>query len=138
MAGFAPSQISSFNAGEEAFKNQIVPGSKIPQSGGGGGGMGGNVDSYFKAALGGEGIDIATSSIDAVSGILKGAKGGIFEDCDIFACADGSLAIGKLLPPDYLEVAKKSGLKIDYSPVKETGANLGAMGFSSAGQSQGG
>jgi hypothetical protein len=100
--------------------------------------MGGNVDSYFKAALGGGGIDIATSSIDAISGILKGAKGGIFEDVDIFSFADGSLAIGKLLPHDYLEI-KKSGLKIDFSPVKETGAVLGAnLGFSSAGQSQGG
>jgi hypothetical protein len=35
-------------------------------------------------------------------------------------------------------MAKKSGVKIDFSPVKETGANLGAMGFSSAGQVQGG
>ena len=137
MAGFASSQISSFNEGEEAFKNQIVPGSKLPQSGGDGGGMGGNIDDDLKVALGG-GINIATSSIDGLAGIVKGPKGGIFEDCDIFSAADGSLAPGKLLPPDHLVMAKKPGFKIDVSIVTETGAVLGPnLGFSSAGQGQG-
>jgi hypothetical protein len=132
MAGFAPSQISSFNEGEEVFKNQIVPGSKLPQSGGGAGGMGGNVDSYFKEALGGEGIDIATSSLD---GIIP--KGGAFEG-DLFAWADGAfLAMGKISYHDFFEMAKKMGLKLDVSVVKETGANLGAnMSLISGGQGQ--
>ena len=110
----------------------------LPNNSGNGGGMGGNVDNDLKVLFGG-GIDFATSSIDGLAGILKGHKGGIFEDGDIFAFADGSfLAFAKLLPPDYLEMAKKAGFKIDVSIVKETGAVLGAnLGFSSAGQGQG-
>jgi hypothetical protein len=109
----------------------------FPNNGGNGGGMGA-INKNFKEAFGGDGIDIATSSIDGLAGILKGPKGGIFEDCDIFAAADGSLAVGKLLPHDHLVMAKKAGIKIDVSIVKETGAVLGAnLGFSSGGQGQG-
>ena len=128
MSDIAPSQASRFNAGEEAFKSQIVPGSKIPQSGGGNGEMGGNIDDNFKF---GEGINIGTSSLDAII-----PKGGVFEG-DLFAWADGALAMGKISYHDFFEMAKKMGLKLDVSVVKETGADLGAnMAIISGGQGQ--
>jgi hypothetical protein len=128
MSDIAPSQASRVNEGEEAFKSQIVPGSKIPQSGGGNGGMGGNLDENFKF---GEGINIGTSSLDAII-----PKGGAFEG-DLFAWADGALAMGKISYHDFFEMAKKMGLKLDVSVVKETGADLGAnMSLISGGQGQ--
>jgi hypothetical protein len=136
MAGFASSQISSFNEGEEAFKNQIVPGSKLPQSGGDGGGMGGNIDNDIKLALGG-GIDIGTGSLGGVLSIFNG-NGGVFENSNIFEIFDGAfLALGKISYHDFFEMAKKKGLKLDVSVVKETGADLGAnLSISSSGQGQ--
>ena len=133
----AHSQASRVNDGEEAFKSQIVPGSKIPQSGGkngGMGGMGGNLDDTFKFGEGG--IDISTGSLEGVLSLLKG-NGGVFENAEIFAFADGALAMGKISYHDFFEMAKKMGLKLDVSMVKETGADLGAnMSFISGGQGQ--
>jgi hypothetical protein len=135
MSDIAPSQASRVNKGEEAFKSQIVPGSKIPQSGGGNGGMGGNLDENFKFGEGG--IDISTGSLEGVLSLLKG-NGGVFENAEIFAFADGALAMGKISYHDFFEMAKKMGLKLDVSVVKETGADLGAnMSLISGGQGQG-
>ena len=124
--------------GKMLFANNIIkdsenthtnPGAGFPNSGGKNGGMGGNIDNTFKF---GEGINIGTSSLDSII-----PKGGAFEG-DLFAWADGALSMGKISYHDFFEMAKKMGLKLDVSVVKETGADLGAnMAIISGGQGQG-
>ena len=67
---------------------------------------------------------------------LKGIFGNGAFNAD-FSCFD-ALALGKLSFFEFWEMAKKSGLKVDFSVVKETGADLGAnMSLISGGQGQG-
>lgn len=138
----SPNQPSDI--GKMLFANNIIkdsenthtnPGAGFPNSGGKNGGMGGNIDDTFKFGEGG-GIDISMGSLDGVLSLLKG-NGGVFE-ADLFAWADGALAMGKISYHDFFEMAKKMGLKLDVSVVKETGADLGAnMAIISGGQGQG-
>ena len=79
-------------------------------------------------SLFGDGIHIATGSLETIL-----PKGAVFEG-DLFAWADGVLT-GKISYDDFWKMAKKTGLKLDVSLVKETGADLGAnMSFISGGQ----
>ena len=107
----------------------------IPSNGGKGGGMvGGNIDDDLKA-FGGS-IDIGTRSLGEVLSIFNG-NGGVFENNIFEKVFDEALAFGKISYHDFFEMAKKKGLKLDVSVVKETGADLGAnLSISSSGQGQ--
>lgn len=110
----------------------------IPSNGGKGGGMvvGGDIDDELKTSLG-KGIDIGTGSLGGVLSIFNG-NGGVFENSNIFEIFDGPFfALGNISYDDYFKMAKKMGLTLDVSVVKETGADLGVnLSISSSGQGQ--
>ena len=134
MSSPAPTQIQHSNIGEMLHANNIAGsaptsnhGGGFVSSGGKNGGMGGNIDENLKF---GEGINISTASLDSMI-----PKGGVFEG-ELFAFADGALAMGKISYDDFLKI-KKENFKLDVSIAKETGFSLGAnLGFISGGEGQ--
>ena len=119
---------------KDTFQPNSNPGGGFPNSGGNNGGMFGDINEYVK--LFGAGIDIGTPAVGSILDFLKGGQGGVFEG-ELFSWADGALAMGKISYHDFFEMAKKTGLKLDVSIVKETGADLANMAIFSNGAGQG-
>jgi hypothetical protein len=107
------------------------------------GSLGGMKDA-FKGMIPGGDISAIPGLRDGISlfteggfdSALKGIFGAGAFNTDFFSCFD-SMALGKLSFFEFWEMAKKSGLKVDFSIIKETGADLGVnLGIMSGGASQ--